>query len=59
VWENTNLKEESFYIYSVKVINKNGKPSDYFKLIFRNGEPHTLMPDIEVPNLVDQKIILT
>ena len=55
VWENTNLKEESFYIYSVKVINKNGKPSDYFKLIFRNGEPHTLMPDIEVPNLVDPK----
>lgn len=49
VWLNTNLAKESFYTYSVRVINKNKEPSYYTRLVFEDGdEAHTTLPDIDI-----------
>ena len=48
MWKNTNLAKESYYSYSVRVVNKNGEPSYYTRLVFENGEAHTLIPDLDI-----------
>lgn len=48
MWKNTNLAKESYYTYSVRVVNKNGEPSYYTRLVFENGEAHTLIPDLDI-----------
>ncbi len=56
IWKNTNLSKESYYSYSVRVINKNEEPSYFTRLTFTNGEePHTYIPDLDISDDVIDK----
>lgn len=55
VWINSGLSRRGYYSYSIKVINKNGNPSNWSKIMFFDGElAHTLLKD-EFDILIDIK----